>query len=286
VKNKLGVIGYPVKHSLSPIMHRIWLDKYGLDGEYNLLEIHPDRLQEQMRAFRVDEWKGFSVTIPHKVAIFSLLDESDDKAKRFGAVNTVINQGGYLKGTNTDGDGFLQSLSHAGFIFRPTVKALIIGAGGAARAVGLSLAETEITQIDFTNRTVEKAEELRAKVNETKPSAVLDLQRAEKQLGDYDLIINATSVGMEPYPDPCPLSLSHVSPGTFCADLIYKPLKTTWLKEAEKRDCQTLNGLSMLIHQGALAFEQWFGIFPEIDGMEEALIQGLNKSQSNAFKSC
>ena len=281
MKNKLGVIGYPVKHSLSPIMHRIWLNKYGLDGEYNLLEIHPENLQEKVRAFRQDGWKGFSVTIPHKIAIFPLLDESDDKAKRFGAVNTVINQDGYLKGTNTDGDGFLQSLFHAGFIFRPTVKALIIGAGGAARSVGLTLAETEIAQVDFTNRTVEKAEELRVKVNEIKPSSVLHLQRAEKQLSDYDLIINATSVGMEPYPDPCPLSLSHVSPGTFCADLIYKPLKTTWLKEAEKRGCQTLNGLSMLVHQGALAFEQWFGILPEVDGMEVALVQALSENQSN-----
>jgi len=262
-------------------MHRIWLNKYGLDGEYNLLEIRPENLQEKVRAFRQDGWKGFSVTIPHKIAIFPLLDESDDKAKRFGAVNTVINQDGYLKGINTDGDGFLQSLFHAGFIFRPTVKALIIGAGGAARSVGLTLAETEIAQVDFTNRTVEKAEELRVKVNEIKPSSVLHLQRAEKQLSDYDLIINATSVGMEPYPDPCPLSLSHVSPGTFCADLIYKPLKTTWLKEAEKRGCQTLNGLSMLVHQGALAFEQWFGILPEVDGMEVALVQALSENQSN-----
>jgi len=281
VKRELGVIGYPVKHSLSPAMHRLWLEKYGLDCEYHLLEIHPKDLADKVQGFREKKWRGFNVTIPHKVAIFSLLDEIDDTAKRFGAVNTVINHDGYLKGTNTDGGGFLQSLSHAGFAFHPAVKALIIGAGGAARAVGLALAETDSAQIDFANRTLEKAEELSAKVRETKASNVLTLERAEAELADYDLIINATSVGMEPYPDPQPLSLYHVSPAAFCVDLIYKPLQTTWLKEAEKKGCQTLNGLSMLIYQGALAFEQWFGIFPEVKGMEDFLINVLNQKESN-----
>lgn len=257
-------------------MHTSWFNKYKLDNRYEMLEVPPDTLKATVKKFRSPEWLGFNVTVPHKVAIFSLIDEVDEKAQLIGAVNTVINHGGKLTGTNTDGEGFIQSLLHAGFSLTDKVQALIIGAGGAARAVGFALAKSGIKRLDFTNRTQEKAEALSEVAKEFTASSALSLSQAEEGLADYQLVINATSVGMEPFPDHIPLSLRHVMPGTFCVDLIYKPLQTLWLKEADSKRCQTLNGLPMLVYQGALAFKHWFGNMPEVDGVETLLVEYLN----------
>ena len=278
MSGKLGVIGHPIKHSLSPVMHQHWFRKYGIDAVYDLIDIPSDDLATRIERFRESEWVGFNVTIPHKVAMLSLIDEVKDVARSIGAVNTIINKNGKLIGTNTDGEGLILCLQQAGFSLHEEVKVLIIGAGGAARAVGLSIARGNVSCVDFTNRTVVKAEQLSQSASTFTQSQSLSLTEAEQALDKYNLIINATSAGMEPLSMNQPLSLKHVSKDAFCVDLIYKPLKTLWLAEAEERGCRTMNGLPMLIYQGALAFKYWFDILPDVTGMEALLIKNLNQS--------
>lgn len=269
----LGVIGDPIEHSLSPIMHRKWFADFGWSHHYQAFRVKRDDLKQAVDGLRALGAKGFNVTIPHKVAIMPLLDEIDDEARALGAVNTVIQADGRLLGTNTDGLGFIESLKEKNVSYAGA-DVLILGAGGAARAVGLSLAR-HAGRVDVAGRTLEKAEALAHDIAKTTASAAYTLERAAARLDGYRLIINATPVGMTPNIDAAPLSLERISDQATCIDLIYRPLETRFMKEARQKGARVLNGLPMLIHQGALAFERWFGRRPDTTGMETYLSQIL-----------
>ncbi|TCP32316.1 shikimate dehydrogenase [Scopulibacillus darangshiensis] len=278
----LGVIGDPIEHSLSPAMHSFWYKKYGLSHHYHAFKVMSADLKKAVAGFRALGIKGFNVTIPHKINIIPLLDDIDEEARLLGAVNTVAYADNKLIGYNTDGLGFLHSLKEAfPEVLKRKPNILILGAGGAARAVGLTLAKHTGGRIDFANRTVSKAEDLSASCLRFGESAVKTLTEAEEVLHCYDLIINATSVGLAPRSDQTPIKLTNCSSNTVIADLIYKPLTTKWLREGRAMGLQTLNGLPMLMYQGALAFEHWFGYLPETQDILTYLEQTLEVSHAD-----
>ncbi|MFC7393277.1 shikimate dehydrogenase [Scopulibacillus cellulosilyticus] len=268
-----AVIGDPIEHSLSPAMHHFWYETYNMDHHYHAFRVKPDNLKDAVRGMKAIGVKGFNITIPHKINIIPLLDSVDDEAQMLGAVNTVVNRGGKLYGYNTDGLGFLLSLKEeVPEILEQNPKVLIIGAGGAARAVGLTLAKhVKLQQLDITNRTMEKARQLSEECTDLTNTRVLSLQEAKDTLPDYDLIINGTSVGLAPHIDQMPMDITPSERKQVFADLIYRPLKTKWLREAEAQGHIILNGLPMLIYQGALAYKHWFGKLPDAKIMQSFL---------------
>ncbi|HWR21076.1 MAG TPA: shikimate dehydrogenase, partial [Verrucomicrobiae bacterium] len=226
----------------------------------------------------MDNFGGANVTIPHKEQAFALVDTLTKETAAVGAVNTVIAIGGRLLGANTDGQGFLRSL-HEEAAFLPHGKpAVILGAGGAARAVSVSLAEAGAEEIVIVNRTIERAQSLAGFVNrETGVSAIglgLDDPRMPARVRDCALVVNATSVGLSPS-DPSPIDPSLLQPGMLVYDLIYRPRETALLREATKRGCQVMGGLGMLLYQGALAFELWTGQKPSGEAMRQALVAAI-----------
>ncbi|MFC4618063.1 shikimate dehydrogenase [Camelliibacillus cellulosilyticus] len=272
-----AVIGDPIGHTLSPAMHEFWYQRYGWDHRYIPLKVKAADLVQAVHGLLALGVEGFNVTVPHKVAIMPFLDEVDAEAERLGAVNTVIRSDDHFIGTNTDGLGFLNSID-GNIHFKAGDRALVIGAGGAARAVGLSLAYHNGLPVDFTNRTVENAKRLSEEVNAITSSVLMTIADAEKRLSDYPLIINATSVGMMPEPNQIPMMLTGLTKGTLVVDLIYRPIKTRFLEEAEAHGCTIMNGLPMLIHQGALAFKRWFNCAPDLKEMASFLVHQLQNS--------
>ncbi|PEL14141.1 shikimate dehydrogenase [Bacillus sp. AFS017336] len=260
MKDQYYVIGQPIGHSMSPTMHNEWFLSNHISGHYSAKEVGITELKSVMTEFR-STVKGFNVTAPLKVEVMQYLDEIDPLAKAIGAVNTVINKDGKLLGKNTDGIGYIRGLSYV--LEKPIEEEtiLIIGAGGAARAILYSLLHLGVKRITVTNRTVEKAKELLdgKLMNEVN---IISIQEAEEQLGRFSLIIQTTSVGMKPNENSTPLALTNLSPNAIVSDLIYSPFKTVFLKEAEERNVAIQNGLPMFIYQGALAFQEWTGIFP------------------------
>jgi shikimate dehydrogenase len=278
----LGVIGDPIEHSLSPLMHQLWYEEQGLPHHYHAFHITKDALENGMMGFKALNIKGFNVTIPHKVTILSLLDEIDEEAFALGAVNTVVNQNGNLKGFNTDGRGLVSALTEEWPRVLKGAKILILGAGGASKGVALTLAKEQVSQVDIANRTLETAEMLSEQCRFFTTSKALNLEEAEARLADYTMVINTTPIGMAPsWENQLPIKLDYLIKGTYCIDLIYNPLKTLWLKEAEKKGAHTMNGLPMLVHQGALAFEHWFNTKPETKNMITYLNQILEVRHAN-----
>ncbi|SDY50513.1 shikimate dehydrogenase [Evansella caseinilytica] len=273
----MGVFGYPIKHSMSPEMHTAAFKQLGLDMAYHAFEVHPEFLEKAINGIRGLGLKGVNVTIPHKVAVLQYLDMVDDLALEIGAVNTIVNMNGQLTGYNTDGEGYLQSLL-------PFIKSdikqmhvLIIGAGGAARAVAITLAKYGVRKITIANRTAAKATELALQCSKFCQSKDVSMEEAEKHLSDYDLLINTTSIGMTPHISQVPLSLDELRSETYVSDLIYTPLKTQWLSIAEKKGAPVLNGLGMFVQQGALAFERWTGKKAPAEVMKQAVLRRLNE---------
>ncbi|MET1247550.1 shikimate dehydrogenase [Sporolactobacillus sp. STCC-11] len=272
--DKYGLIGAPIAHSLSPAMHNFWFEEYGISGDYRLYPVEKRDLVQAVSRIKEAGVKGFNVTFPHKTAILSLLDEVDEAAEVVGAVNTVVQTGGRLIGYNTDGIGFLKGLQRnfPSFINkRPSI--LVIGAGGAARSVALTLARSIGARVDICNRTCSKAVALSAACGEYSNSDALKLDQAEQQLDRYQVVINTTSIGLNPDADHLVIHLNRALPGTLFADLIYSPRRTAFLREAERLSHPVMNGLSMLVYQGALAFQKWTGVFPETVKMENHLIK-------------
>lgn len=269
-----GLLGHPVGHSMSPAMHNDQFNQLGLSHYYQAFDVHPDRLGQAVNGIRALGISGFNVTIPHKVTIMEYLDEIDEEAKAIGAVNTVLNQHGKLVGFNTDGRGYVQSLQKvAGDALDKRI--LIIGAGGAAKGIYISLAVMGAKNIDLTNRTLEKAQELNRFCKHDLQSKVRSIEEAEKMLSHYDIIINTTSVGMSPYVEAVPLSLDHLKKGTIVSDIIYNPLETKWLSIAKHKGAIIHNGIGMFVAQGALAFEIWTGKKPDFEKMKLIVIEQL-----------
>lgn len=254
-----GVIGKPTGHSLSPAMHEAAFKELNIDGTYVAFEVEEDRLKQAIDGVRGLGISGLNVTIPHKVEVMKYLDEIDPIAERIGAVNTIVHKDHRLIGYNTDGEGYLQALLP--IIPRPLeeMRVLILGAGGAAKGVAISLALHGVKELCISNRTVSKADALVQECSSITKSSSMPITLAQARLTEFDLIVNTTSIGMTPNVEQMPLSLEMIARGGVVSDLIYTPSKTRWLKDAESRGAIVQNGLEMFINQGALAFEKWTG---------------------------
>ncbi|HHY82508.1 MAG TPA: shikimate dehydrogenase [Clostridiales bacterium] len=251
-----ALIGHPVGHSLSPVMHNHLYEKLDLDMAYLAFDVPPDQVVAAVDGLRALGCIGFNVTIPHKEAVYSLLDHIDENARVIGAVNTVKIDSGVLSGYNTDGPGFIQSLKNMGYSIKGK-KTVIIGAGGSARAIGVYAAKEDPESILILNRTHEKAEVLAGLINEFKGR---QLAGAVHEIpGDADIIINTTKLGMWPDINGNPLEGHKLDSRTVVCDIVYNPRQTAMLKYAQAQGCKTCGGLSMLICQGLRAVEIWLG---------------------------
>jgi shikimate dehydrogenase len=274
MKKLFGVVGDPIAHSMSPAMHNDLFELYGIDASYLPFHVSKDDLESAVKGLKALGASGFNVTIPHKTEIIPYLDGIDPLAEAIGAVNTVKNEGGLFVGYNTDGPGFVKGLeSHAADLF--SRSALIIGAGGAARAIYFSMAKAGFKHIDICNRTLNKAEELVTACPYKVDSKVLDYETAERNLENYQLVVQTTSIGMHPDIESVPLSTNNIAQHSFVSDIIYNPLKTKLLKEASVKGASTQNGIEMFVYQGALAFEKWTGIFPDTERMKANVLRHL-----------
>lgn len=272
-----GVIGNPISHSLSPLMHEAAYEKYKLDARYVPLQVEEENLGAAVRGMKGLGIKGLNVTIPHKEAVIEYLDELDSSAAALGAVNTIIydEKEDKLIGYNTDGEGFYRSLVPE--LRKPLKDSLIlmIGAGGAARGVAITLANKGARQITIANRTKSKAVQLAADCGTS--ARAMTLNEVQAKLTEFDIIINSTSIGMTPNVGQMPMSLETISRDTLVCDLIYSPMKTRFLSEAEKKHASIMNGMGMFIHQGAIAFEYWTGLDAPVDIMEQAILNKLKE---------
>ena len=278
----LGIIGYPIGHSLSPILHQAALDHYGLDITYQAWEVAPHELkgfmEPELRTY--SDLLGFNVTVPHKEAIMSYLDEVSPEASEAGAVNTVVNGGGRLSGHNTDSAGFIRALREEASFLTKGKRALILGAGGAARGVAMALVSEGMDTLTIANRTLERARRLAQDL--AKPSMTIgaillgggELRRAAQEA---DLIVQCTTIGMFHGPDEAgtPLKAQDIPPTALVYDLVYNPPGTPLMKEARKAGARALGGLSMLVYQGAIAFEMWTGKKAPVEVMFKAARESL-----------
>lgn len=263
-----GLYGYPVEHTLSPLMHNAAFEHLGLDYCYLPFSVHPDSLKTAVGAIRALNLAGVNVTIPHKESVIPYLDNVNEEALFIGAVNTIINQGGKLTGYNTDGRGFMRSLTENN-ISPDNKKMLIIGAGGASRAIGYYLSE-KAEKLYLFDTDKMKLEKLASDLSEIRNNIII-LDKIAR-LEDFDLLINATPLGLKST-DPLPLDVSGLSPHQTICDLIYK--KTPLLSQSKGKGCKTIDGLGMLLWQGVLAFELWTGTPPPVEIMRSALLSGI-----------
>ncbi|MEH7093797.1 shikimate dehydrogenase [Neobacillus vireti] len=274
MKKLFGVLGNPIGHTMSPAMHNDLFSLYNMDAIYLPFQVMDEDLHDAVNGLRALGAVGFNVTIPHKSKIIPFLDEVDELAASIGAVNTVVNQDGKLIGYNTDGLGFLKGLN--GIVSKVKGKRiLVIGAGGAARAIYFTLAKENPIQIDIANRTIENAVDLIAECPYPISSRAFTIEEAGKHVGDYDMFIQTTMIGMSPKITEQPLSLQNLRKQTVVCDIIYNPLETRFLHEASERGATVQNGIDMFVYQGALAFEKWTGIFPDIQRMKENVLGQL-----------
>ena len=259
-----GVIGNPISHSKSPKMHKYWLRKYGLLGDYVPLHVHEDDLEGVIRSMPLMGFAGANVTIPHKVNVMSIADQVSDRATLIGAANTLIfKKDGKIYADNTDGYGFMANIKQNAPDWNPKAgPAAIFGAGGAARAVIVALADAGVPEIYLSNRTRPKAEALKSEFGAR--IKVVDWVQAGNMLDDASTVVNTTSLGMKGAAE-FRVPLDGLRPGMVVTDLVYTPLRTRLLDEAEKAGCTVVDGLGMLLHQGVPGFERWFGVRPEVD---------------------
>jgi len=279
-----GVIGDPVEHSMSPVMHNAAFSEMGIDYLYVPFRVKKEKLGEAIEGMRAFNIKGLNVTIPHKVAVLQFLDAFDDLAEKIGAVNTIVNDNGVLRGYNTDASGFLQALLEKGI--EPGGKnVVVLGAGGASRAISFILADRG-AHLVILNRLLELdwAKELASRISQAFAREVeaLELSRGNlaEALGKADILVNATSVGMSPNIGETPVDSDLLRPELIVFDIVYNPIKTRLLREAEAAGAKTISGLDMLIWQGALAFEKWTGQQAPVQLMKEEAIKLLQRHEN------
>ncbi len=264
----IGIFGYPIEHTLSPLMHNSAFKKLEMNNCYVPFKVAPDELPYAVQSIRSLNLLGVNVTVPHKEHVLPLLDKVDKEAAFIGAVNTITNLDGVLTGYNTDGRGFISSLAEAG-ISIDGKDITIIGTGGACRAVSYYLSE-KASRLSLYDLDREKAENLVKDLSELR-SNVFILDKSE-DAGRSDIIINATPLGMKP-DDPSPVDPALITSEKVVCDLVYK--KTRLLHEAEKKGATIINGSGMLLWQGVLAFELWTGVKPPVDLMREILLSNI-----------
>jgi shikimate dehydrogenase len=268
----VGIIGWPVAHSRSPIIHKYWLDAHRIAGTYVPLAVTPERLPEALRGLVALGFRGCNVTMPHKQNAMLHLDRVNETARRIGAVNTiVVDDDGTLSGFNNDGNGFVQSLRDAKPDWRGDAgPALILGAGGAARAVLVALLENGVPHVLIANRTPEKAE---AMAQEFGPAVeAIDWAKRNDAMADLALLVNATDRGMTGK-SALDVAMDRLPGTALVGDLIYTPPETPFLEQARLRGNLTVNGLGLLLNQARLGFEAWFGVKPEVtQQLREAIL--------------
>lgn len=259
-----GVIGNPVAHSRSPRLHRHWLDRYRIEGDYVPLHVEAADLEQVLHALPRMGFVGCNITIPHKTAALALADKVSDRARRIGAANTLVfDADGRIHADNTDGYGFIANLRAGAPDWRPAAgPAAVLGAGGAARAVLAALIESGVPQIYLSNRSRDRAEALATAFGPT--VQVVDWIGAANMIEEAAIIVNTTSLGMTGQPE-IRLPLDGLHRGQVVTDLVYSPLQTRFLSVARDAGCTTVDGLGMLLHQAVPAFEHWFGLRPEVD---------------------
>jgi shikimate dehydrogenase len=258
-----GLLGWPVAHSRSPVIHNHWLARYAIPGRYVLFGVPPERLEAAVRGIAVLGLRGCNVTTPHKQTIFPMLDHVDELARKIGAINTVVvGDDGALSGFNNDGNGFVQSVRDAAAGWRPDAGPItIVGAGGAARAIIASLQAQGAREVRVVNRTRSRADELQAWFGA--PVVAVSWEERSSALEGARLLVNATNQGMAGKP-ALDLALDALPKDAIVGDVIYVPPETPLLATARARGHVTVNGLGMLLNQARPAFNAWFGVMPEI----------------------
>lgn len=273
MKKWFAVLGDPIEHSKSPFMHNQWFNELNVDATYIPIHVKKEDLKQAVASLKLLGASGWNVTIPHKEAIIPYLDEIDETAKRMGAVNTVVRQAdGKLKGYNTDGSGFVRSLEEKVGDGHKDKEVLLIGAGGASRGIAFALKDFGYNNITIANRTVEKAEKL---IDELGTGTACSLKDAEENLSKFGIVIQATSSGLAGSEFQLPIQLDSLKEQTIVADIVYNPLMTPFLLEAEKKQATVVTGLGMFVHQGAIAFNYWLGTYPNTKNMMDILTKQL-----------
>ena len=272
-----GVIGWPVSHSLSPRLHGFWLKELGIDGTYSALAIAPDGLENSLRSLPERGFAGVNLTLPHKEAAATIVDTMDSVASRIGAVNTiVVGADGNLAGSNTDGYGFIENLKSSAPEWTADNKsAVILGAGGAARAIISALLDAGVKELRLVNRTLSRAESLKDDIG----GAIIVVPWADrtKALEGAGLLVNTTTLGMTDE-EPLEIDLSPLPAKAVVTDIVYAPLTTPLLKDAAGRGNLTVDGLGMLLHQARPGFDQWFGAEPVVtDALRAHVLEGLER---------
>lgn len=277
-----GVIGDPIEHTVSPIMYNAAFKKLGLDYMYVPFRVMKEDLGKAIEGMRALNLKGLNVTIPHKVTVIQFLDELDPLAEKISAVNTIVNNGGTLIGYNSDATGFLQALLERG-IESKGKNVVILGAGGASRAISFVLAERGANLV-ILNRTLDKAKDCAGRILQIFQREVKALQLGRdnliKALEKADILVNTTSVGMSPNNDETLVTSNLIKPSLIVFDIVYNPIKTRLQMEAERAGAQTISGIEMLLWQGALAFEKWTGLKAPVELMRKEVFKALKKHEN------
>jgi shikimate dehydrogenase len=272
---KAGVIGWPIDHSLSPHLHGFWLDQYAIDGEYLPFAVEPNNLESFLRGLAENGRRGTNVTLPHKQATLEIVDHVDDNARRIGAVNTVVVQDdGSLHGSNTDAFGFLENLKNQVPNWQASAgPAVVLGAGGAARAILVALQESGVPEIKLLNRTKSRSQELAAELGGI--IEVYDWEGRADVISDAATLVNTTSLGMKGQ-SPLEINLAKLPETALVNDIVYTPLETGLLKNAKQRGNPAVDGLGMLLHQARPGFAAWFGMEPEVtDALRDHVLKAM-----------
>ena len=280
----LGVFGYPAGHILSPVLHNKAAEVLGVNYHYLSYEVHPDTLEEAVRGAKAMGFRGLTITIPHKVAVAKLMDELSEDARLMGAVNTIVfEEDGRLVGHNTDGIGWLRYFEETTAVHPKGKKCLVLGAGGAARAIAIKIAQCEAAHLEIRNRTSEKAMELVQFVKENFPSATVKgagLDELNATSTDCEIIVNTTSLGMWGDPERVaanPFPADSIPKGCICSDAVYIPPDTEFLKAARMSGAQIVRGTGWLVYQAAVAWKMWTGVEMPTEIVMEALLEALEK---------
>jgi len=265
-----GILGWPVSHSRSPRLHGFWLARHGIDGAYVPLPVRPERFAASVRSLVDLGFAGANVTIPHKEAAFALCDSVSEVARRAGSVNTLVFRDGRIEGTSTDGFGFLESVREQAPGWEAAAgPAVILGAGGAVRAVAAALLDAGCPRLTLVNRTPARAEAIARDLGGPVEVAT------EPPLRDAALLVNGTSLGMKGEP-PLAIDLAPLPPGAVVSDMVYVPLETPLLAQARARGLRAVDGLGMLLHQARPGFAAWFGVEPAVDAaLRDLVAEGL-----------
>jgi shikimate dehydrogenase len=272
------VIGWPISHSLSPTIHGYWLKQHGLDGEYMKMAVKPEEFEGFLTNLSILGFCGANITIPHKIEAYRLCELRDSAAEAIGAVNTVWLDAGRLCGTNSDAYGFGANLDSEAPGWDRGGPAVVIGAGGAARAIVFTLIQRGFEDIRIVNRGEARARELAAFLP---PSRAFGFEGLDRALGGARLLVNCSTLGMAGAP-PLDIDLAAIAMNATVCDIVYYPLETGLLQQARERGLAAVDGLGMLLHQAVPGFEKWFGVRPEVTpGLRQTVLEAVVERENS-----